>query len=75
MEKQRKVNPGQNVFGYRRPRETNPRSKCVWVQKAKGNESYIYVGAMRLSKTSPIKCWRSQARLSEMSPNNFGETG
>ena len=26
-----------------RPRESKPRSKFVWVQKAKGNKSYIYV--------------------------------
>ena len=37
-----------------RPRESKPRSKCVWLPKAKGNESYIYmyVGAVRLSKKS-----------------------
>ena len=44
-----------------RPRESKPRSKFVWVQKAKGNESYMYVGAVRLSETSPNKFWRNQA--------------
>ena len=30
-------------FGEIRPRESKPRSKYVWVQKVKGNESYIYM--------------------------------
>ena len=30
-------------FGEIWPRESKPRSKYVWVQKVKGNESYIYV--------------------------------
>ena len=37
-----------------RPRESKPRSKNVWVRKAKGNESFIYVGFVKLSKTSPM---------------------
>ena len=36
-----------------RPRESKPRSKCVWLPKAKGNESYIYV------------CWCREAERKE----------
>ena len=36
-----------------RPRESKPRSKCVWLPKAKGNESYIYV------------CWCLEAERKE----------
>jgi len=42
-------------------RERKPMSKFVWSQKAKGNESdmYIYVDAVRLSETSPNKFSRN----------------
>ena len=36
-----------------RPRESKPRSKCVWLPKAKGNEFYIYV------------CWCREAERKE----------
>ena len=36
-----------------RPRESKPRSKYVWLPKAKGNESYIYV------------CWCREAERNE----------
>ena len=48
-------------IGEIRLRESKPRSKFVWVHKAKGNESYMYVGVVRLSETSPNKFWRNQA--------------
>ena len=48
-------------FGETRLRESKPRSKCVWAQKVKRNESYLYADAVRLSKTSPNKFWRNQA--------------
>ena len=36
-----------------RPRESKPRSKCVWLPKAKEiNPIYMYVGAVRLSEKS-----------------------
>ena len=84
-----KVNPRQNLFGSRRPREANPiymyvgaarlseaipinfglirrreskpRSQYVQVQKVKGIIlcTMEYVGATRMSETSPNKFWRN----------------
>ena len=53
-------------FGEIRPRESKPRSKYVWIQNVKGNKSYIYVDAMTLSETSPIKF--VQIRFRESKP-------
>ena len=43
-------------------RESKPRSKCVWVQKAKRNESFICVGAVWLSETNALCSWVHEAK-------------
>ena len=52
-----------------KPRESEPRSKFVWVHKAKWWESYWSRrprGVQRLSETNPLSFW--EARLMESKP-------
>ena len=41
--------------------KVNPDQIFVWVQEDKGHQSYMYVGAVRLSEMSPNQFWRNKA--------------
>ena len=55
---QGKLSPGKNLFG-------STRQMCSMALMAKGNESYVNIGAVKLREMKP------NASISETSPNKY----
>ena len=62
-----------NKIGETRLRESKPRSKCVWVHKARGNESYI-CWCHESARNGPNKMLEKLGEAERNELNNFGET-